>query len=154
MSCSVVRRVALPGSFFAIDGLLETWITVLDEFGAYPAVIDREIERYLPFLASTKTLIAAVKAGMGREEAHACIKRHAVAAALSMRNEGGDNDFLKRLGGDPGFPLDVESIRKAIGEPIEFVGLAGKQIMDVACHVGDIIDRHPEGIHYKTETIL
>ena len=37
--CSVVRRVALPDAFFAIDGLIETFLTVLDEFGAYPAVI-------------------------------------------------------------------------------------------------------------------
>ena len=62
VSCSVVRRVALPDAFFAADGLFETFLTVLDEFGAYPAVIDRELERYLPFLATTKVLIAAVRA--------------------------------------------------------------------------------------------
>ena len=37
--CSVVRRVTLPDSFFAVDGQIETFLTVLDEFGAYPAVI-------------------------------------------------------------------------------------------------------------------
>lgn len=65
--CSVVRRVALPDSFFAVDGQIETFLTVLDEFGAYPAVIGRELDRYLPFLATTKVLMAAVRAGMGRE---------------------------------------------------------------------------------------
>jgi hypothetical protein len=55
VSCSVVRRVALPGAFFALDGLFMTFLTVLDEFGAYPAVIARELERYLPFLATTAT---------------------------------------------------------------------------------------------------
>jgi adenylosuccinate lyase len=30
--CSVVRRVALPDSFYAIDGLFETFLTVLEEF--------------------------------------------------------------------------------------------------------------------------
>ena len=63
--CSVVRRVALPDSFFAVDGQIETMLTVLDEFGAYPAVIARELDRYLPFLATTKVLIAAVRAGSG-----------------------------------------------------------------------------------------
>lgn len=62
--CSVVRRVALPDSFFAVDGQIETFLTVLDEFGAYPAVIGRELDRYLPFLATTKVLMAAVRAGM------------------------------------------------------------------------------------------
>ncbi|HEY7007532.1 MAG TPA: adenylosuccinate lyase, partial [Jatrophihabitantaceae bacterium] len=61
VSCSVVRRVALPGAFFALDGLLETTLTVLDEFGAFPAVIERELDRYLPFLATTKVLMAAVR---------------------------------------------------------------------------------------------
>ena len=43
VSCSVVRRVALPDAFFATDGLFQTFLTVLDEFGAYPAVIAREL---------------------------------------------------------------------------------------------------------------
>ena len=62
VSCSVVRRVALPDAFFAIDGLFETFLTVLDDFGAYPAVARRELDRYLPFLATTKVLMAAVRA--------------------------------------------------------------------------------------------
>ena len=61
VSCSVVRRVALPDAFFAIDGLFETFLTVLDEFGAFPAVIQRELDRYLPFLATTKVLMGAVR---------------------------------------------------------------------------------------------
>ena len=46
VSCSVVRRVALPDAFYAIDGLLETTLTVLSEFGAFPAVIAAELDRY------------------------------------------------------------------------------------------------------------
>src|SRR5689334_25123657 len=62
--CSVVRRVALPDAFFAIDGLIETFLNVLAEFGAYPAVIEKELTRYLPFLATTRVLIASVRAGV------------------------------------------------------------------------------------------
>ena len=85
VSDSVVRRVALPDAFFAIDGLFETFLTVLDEFGAFPAVIERENHRYLPFLATTKVLMAAVRAGVGREVAHEAIKETAVGVALAMR---------------------------------------------------------------------
>ncbi len=92
--CSVVRRVALPDSFFAIDGLIETFLTVLEEFGAYPAVIGRELDRYLPFLATTKVLMAAVRAGMGREAAHHVIREHAVATALDMRERGAEPDLM------------------------------------------------------------
>jgi adenylosuccinate lyase len=86
---------------------LETFLTVLDEFGAYPAVIARELDRYLPFLATTKVLMAAVRAGVGRETAHEVIKEHAVAVALAMREKGADNDLLDRLAADDrGCPLD------------------------------------------------
>ena len=85
VSCSVVRRVALPDAFFAADGLFQTFLTVLDEFGAFPAVIQRELDRYLPFLATTKVLMAAVRNGVGRETAHEAIKEAAVGVALDMR---------------------------------------------------------------------
>ena len=88
VSCSVVRRVALPDAFFALDGLLETTLTVLDDFGAFPAVIARELDRYLPFLATTKVLMAAVRAGVGREEAHEAIKSHAVGGGPGHAGTG------------------------------------------------------------------
>ena len=87
VSDSVVRRVAIPDSFLAVDGLFETFLTVLDELGAYPAVIERELERYLPFLVTTKVLMAAVRSGVGREVAHEAIMEHAVASALEMREQ-------------------------------------------------------------------
>ena len=86
--CSVVRRVAMPDAFFAADGLFQTFLTVLDELGPYPAVIERELDRYLPFLATTRVLVAAVGKGVGREVAHEVIKVHAVAAALAHAREG------------------------------------------------------------------
>ncbi len=99
--------MALPDAFFATDGLFETFLTVLDDFGAYPAVIDRELERYLPFLATTKVLMAAVRAGVGRETAHEAIKEHAVAVALAHAGAGHEgNDLLDRLAADPRLPLD------------------------------------------------
>jgi hypothetical protein len=85
VSCSVVRRVALPDAFFAMDGLFETFLTVLDSFGAYPAVIARELDRYLPFLATTKVLIASVRAGVGRETAHEAIKEQRPARPARRR---------------------------------------------------------------------
>ena len=116
VSCSVVRRVALPDAFFALDGLLETTLTVLDDFGAFPAVIARELDRYLPFLATTKVLMAAVRAGTGREQAHEAIKEHAVRVALDMREQGAaDNDLLARLAADPRLGLDAGDAGRAAG---------------------------------------
>ena len=129
--CSVVRRVALPDAFFAIDGLFETFLTVLDEFGAFPAVIEAELRRYLPFLATTKVLMAAVRAGVGRETAHEVIKTHAVAVALDMRRGQATNDLFDRLAADGRLGLDRAALEELVAEPIEFTGAARDQVARV-----------------------
>jgi adenylosuccinate lyase len=154
VSCSVVRRVALPDSFFAIDGLFETFLTVLDEFGAFPAVIDRELDRYLPFLATTKVLMAAVRAGVGRETAHEAIKEHAVAVALAMREGTPENDLLDRLAGDSRLPLTREQLDALIAEPMEFTGAARDQVARVNARVQVIAESHPAAAAYSPGSIL
>ena len=152
--CSVVRRVALPDAFFAIDGQTETFLTVLEEFGAYPAVIQRELDRYLPFLATTKVLIAAVRAGMGREAAHEVIGEHAVATALAMRERGGGQDLLERLAADPRLPLDRAALEAALADRQSFTGAAGSQIDSVVAAVDDLVRAYPEAAKYTPGSIL
>ena len=152
VSCSVVRRVALPDAFYAIDGLLETMLTVLDEFGAFPAVISAELERYLPFLATTKILMAAVKCGVGREVAHEVIKEHAVKAALGMR-EGKKNTLLEDLASDDRLPLDRQALDALISDPIEFTGEARQQVARVVSRIDAITSAHPAAAQYKPGSI-
>jgi adenylosuccinate lyase len=152
--CSVVRRVALPDAFFAIDGQIETFLTVLEEFGAYPAVIQRELDRYLPFLATTKVLIAAVRAGMGREAAHAVIKEHAVAVALAMRERGAEPDLLDRLAADPRLPLDRAALDGALADKQSFTGAAGSQVDRVVAAVADLASAYPDAAKYTPGAIL
>ena len=155
VSCSVVRRVALPDAFFALDGLLQTLLTVLDEFGAYPDVIDRELDRYLPFLATTKVLMAAVAAGAGRETAHEVIKEHAVAVALAMREQGAQrNDLLDRLAEDERLPLDRARLEGLLAQRLSFTGLAGAQVDVVVGRVEDLLTRFPDSVGYVHEPIL
>jgi adenylosuccinate lyase len=137
VSCSVVRRVALPDAFYAIDGLLETMLTVLHEFGIFPAVIAAEIERYLPFLSTTKILMAGIKAGIGREEAHEIIKEHATKAVLEMR-DGKSNSLLKALGEDSRFPLDIVDLENLMSDPIEYTGDARRQVKRVIARIEKI----------------
>jgi adenylosuccinate lyase len=152
--CSVVRRVALPDAFFAIDGQIETFLTVLEEFGAYPAVIERELNRYLPFLATTRILIAAVKAGMGREAAHELISEHAVAVALAMRERGADPDLLDRLAADPRLPLDRAALDEALADRRVFIGAADTQVGAVAAAADELVSRYPEAAKYSPGAIL
>src|SRR5699024_5183278 len=155
VSDSVVRRVALPDAFFAIDGLLETLLTVLSEFGAYPAVVDRELSRYLPFLATTKVLVASVRAGVGRETAHEVIREHAVAVALAMREQGqAENDLLDRLAADDRLPLDRHRLDELLADPLSFTGTAESQVDTVIARVQDIVARFPEAAAYTPAPIL
>ncbi|MBX6722685.1 MAG: adenylosuccinate lyase [Dactylosporangium sp.] len=155
VSCSVVRRVALPDAFFAADGLFLTLLTVLDEFGAYPAVIARELDRYLPFLATTKVLVAAVRRGVGRETAHEVIKEHAVAVALAMREKGvATNDLLDRLAADERLRLTRAELDELVSDVTAFTGLASAQVRAVADRVAAVVAAHPDAAAYVPPPIL
>ena len=155
VSCSVVRRVALPDAFLATDGLFQTFLTVLDEFGVYPAVVERELRRYLPFLATTRVLVAAVQAGMGREEAHEVIKGHAVAAALALRVDGAsETDLLDRLAADGRLPLDRFTLDAVVEDPSAFAGNAPAQVAAVVERVAVVVAARPWAAAYDPEPIL
>src|SRR3954454_6949472 len=154
VSDSVVRRVALPDAFFACDGLFQTFLTVLDEFGAFPAVIQRELDRYLPFLATTKVLMAAVRNGVGRETAHEAIKEHAVEVALEMRQGRTDNDLFDRLAGDTRLGLTRDQISALVADPIEFTGAAVAQVQAVVRRIEEVVGTDPAAAAYAPGAIL
>lgn len=156
VSCSVVRRVALPDAFFATDGLFETFLTVLDELGPFPAVVEAEVRRELPFLATTRLLTAAVAAGMGREAAHAAIKDHAVFATLARRagSTGPDTDLLARLADDEAFPLDRPALDALLADPVALAGVAGDQVDAFVSRAEALAAEHPDAASYDPAPIL
>lgn len=155
VSCSVVRRVALPDAFYAADGLFETFLTVLDEFGVFPAVVQRELDRYLPFLATTKVLMSAVRAGVGREAAHEAIKEHAVAVALEMREQGSaGNDLFARLAADERLALTEADLASLVAAPLEFTGAATAQVAAVVAQVDELVSADPTAAAYTPGAIL
>ncbi len=149
-----MRRVALPGAFLATDGLFETFLSVLDGFGAYPAVIERELDRYLPFLATTKVLMAAVRRGVGREQAHEAIKEHAVAVALALREGAAGNDLAERLASDDRLGLDRATIGEVLADRVGFVGTAPHQVEAFVGQIEPIVAAHPDAARYRPEPIL
>ena len=152
--CSVIRRVALPDAFFALDGMFETFLTVLAEFGAFPAMIDRELERYLPFLATTRILMAAVRVGVGRETAHEVIKENAVAVALNMRENGGEQDLIDRLAADDRLPLTKQQLDDALADRHAFIGAAESQTHRVIDRVRALVAQYPQAADYVPGEIL
>lgn len=153
VSCSVVRRVALPDAFLAIDGLFETFLTVLGEFAVFPAVIERELERHLPFLATTRVLTAAVAAGVGREVAHDVVREHSLAVAGALR-EGRDDDLFARLAADPRLPLGADELAGILASARELTGTAGSQVDRFVERVAIVGARHPAASAYRPQAIL
>lgn len=155
VSCSVVRRCVLPDAFMAADGLFETFITVLDQMQVYEPVINTELDRYLPFLMTTTIMMAAVKRGMGREEAHEVIKEHAVSVSNDLRNGAiSRNDLLDRLGADERLPLSREEIGQIYDENAGDTGMAADQVSGFVSLVSEIAAIYPEGVGYTPGAIL
>ncbi len=155
VSCSVVRRVALPDAFFAIDGLLDTFLTILDQMEVFPAMIKRENAHYLPFLLSTTIMMEAVKEGAGREDAHAAIKEHAVATVKDLRKgKINENDLAKRLAKDKRVGLKAGAINTIIKEGHKRIGAAHSQIDSFVKKASSWDKRYPNANAYKPPPIL
>jgi adenylosuccinate lyase len=155
VSCSVVRRVALPGAFFAADGQLEGALTVLAEMGFYEDAIAQELKQYLPFLASTSLLMEALRKGGGREIVHEAIKEHAVLVAEALRNgEISENDLGQRLADDDRVPLDFSEISDVLNNPRRFGASAPEQVEIFAEEVGKWTKRFPEAKNLVPEALL
>jgi adenylosuccinate lyase len=119
VSCSVVRRVVIPDSFYVLDGLLHTFMTILQEFGAFEEKIKAELDEQLPLLATAKLLMECVKAGMGREVAHQIIKKHSTITAPS--------DLFAAIASEKEFPLSLEQMNRLIQNLSDFAGLSAEQ---------------------------
>jgi adenylosuccinate lyase len=151
VSCSAVRRIMLPDAFLATDGLLQTALVVFEELGVFPAVIEAELARDLPFLATTRVLTASVERGLGREEAHELVKEHAVSAALDRREMSGAPGLVERLADDERIPLDRADIEALLANPAEFTGTAIDQVRRIVDRVDRIVAQHPEAAAAASE---
>jgi len=156
VSCSVVRRVTIADAFYAMDGLCETTLTVLNEMGAYEIVIEKEVDKYLPFLATTQILMLAVEKGIGREEAHHIIKKYAIAEALNLR-EGKEPVLAKKLSEDAKFitaKITLKDIQNILDNKEAFIGNAKKQIEDVSKKASELLKKYSKYAKYEPREIL
>lgn len=156
VSCSVVRRVTIADAFYAIDGLSETTLTILNEMGAYETVIEKEVDKYLPFLATTQILMLAVERGIGREDAHHIIKKYAIAEALNMR-EGKEPEIAKKICADPKFieaKISLKEIQNILTNKDKFIGNAKAQIDVVSQKSANLILKYSKEAKYEPREIL
>ncbi len=156
VSCSVVRRIALPDACFALDGLFETVLNILSQMSVHREVIESENRKYLPFLCTTTVLMRMVQAGVGREQAHNLIKKHAVAALEAMRRSGAgaSNNLMDRLAGDPEVPIDAKELDTILEEASSLTGRAVDQVNTFLTEVDKVTEAHPKAAAYRPMSIL
>jgi adenylosuccinate lyase len=123
---SANRRISIAEGFLAADAILNIYMNVADGLVVYPKSIRQRIMRELPFMATENILMDAVKRGGDRQTLHEKIRRHSVAAAKVVKEEGGENDLIGRIASDPSFGLTREDL-DGILQPEKYVGRAPQQ---------------------------
>jgi adenylosuccinate lyase len=126
VSCSVVRRVALPDSFYALDAILDTSINVLSNLVINTEAIKSELNETLPFILSSKILMKAVELGMGREVAHEVIKVHA-RNAFAHYQKTGVNNFFELVSNDKRLGVSKDFLVNLLVNPLQHSGRAQEQ---------------------------
>jgi adenylosuccinate lyase len=158
VSCSALRRVLIPDAFYTTDGLLETTLTVLNQMGAYPTMISKEVDRYLPFLATTEILSISIQHGLGRERAHSLIKKHAIGEALKMREEGNDlNMLMERLSREPEFieaGITLPILVNIMNDKSHFLGNSKSQIESILRKTEPLLNKYCKEAEYEPKDIL
>jgi adenylosuccinate lyase len=158
VSCSALRRVIIPDAFYASDGLVETTLTVLNQMGPYPAVIEQELDKYMPFLATTSILGIALKHGIGREKAHNIIRKYAIAEALRIREQGSQvNKLISLLAQDPEFEeagITEKELEEILSDKTLFIGNSHKQIDAIIEQTQSLLKKYSAQAKYEPGEIL
>ena len=149
LDASANKRLSIPETFLATDGMLMIVTDVAGGLVVYPKVIESRIRAELPFIASENILMAAVKAGGDRQELHERIRKHAQAAARQVKQHGKANDLIERLTNDAAFAkVEIE----AVLDPKKYIGMAPQPTRDfIKAQVTPIRRKHRAALGKNTE---
>ena len=124
---SANRRIAVSEAFLGVDGILNILMNVCGGLVVYPKVITARVMNELPFMATENILMDAVKRGGDRQQLHERLRVHSQAAARVVKEEGGKNDLIDRIAGDPAFGVTRQEIEKLL-DPVNFIGRSKEQV--------------------------
>ncbi|MGI6512663.1 MAG: adenylosuccinate lyase [Catenisphaera adipataccumulans] len=148
---SANKRISIAEAFLAIDGILDLYLNISSGLVVYPKVVEADLQKELPFMATENILMDAVKAGGDRQELHEAIRQHSMAAGNVVKKEGRPNDLIDRIAADPRFGMTKEQI-EAIMKPINFVGRSVQQTEEFfADYIDPILEAHKKDLGVKAE---
>lgn len=123
---SANRRVAIPEAFLAADAICELLVNISRGLVVYPKVIEARVRSELPFMAMENIMMEAVARGGNRQELHEKIRRHSLEAGKRVKEEGLDNDLIRRISGDPAFDVDETALNACL-DPANYIGRCSEQ---------------------------
>ncbi|MCP4643615.1 MAG: adenylosuccinate lyase [bacterium] len=148
---SAIRRLSLPESFLACDGILNLYMNIMENPAVYPKVIEKRLRAELPFMATENILMACVKKGGDRQVLHEVIRAHAQEAGRRVKEEGADNDLLGRLAADPAIGMTVEEIDETL-DLNKFVGRAPQQVDEfLEGFIDPMLQRHADRLGAESD---
>ena len=131
---SANRRLSIPESFLATDAILILMNNIVAGLEVHPARIRRRLMDELPFMATEELIVRSVRAGGDRQEAHEIIRKHSIAAARAVKDEGTSNDMLERLAADKKFNVSIDDMKSTM-DPMRFIGRAPQQVEEFLAEV-------------------
>ena len=124
---SAIRRMDIPQAFLLTDAILKLYVNISSQMVVFPKQIERHLRMELPFMSTEKILMEAVEKGESRQEMHEVVKEHSLAAGKVVKEEGLDNDLLKRLADDERIPFSYDALLELVGDYTQFTGRASAQ---------------------------
>lgn len=149
---SANKRIAVPEAYLATDAVLLLWHNVAAGMDVYPEVVGRRLAEQLPYLAAEPVLMIATRRGGDRQQLHAVIRRHAIAAAEQVR-QGKSNDLVERLAGDPAIAIERDELERIL-TPEAMAGRAPQQVERfIAEWVDPVLERYRDEIQDESPTL-
>jgi adenylosuccinate lyase len=131
---SANRRLVLPEAYLATDAILLLWRSVAAGLAVYPAMVRRNLEEELPFMASESVLLAAAARGGDRQVLHERLRVLSREAGRRVKELGETNPLLELIAADPAFGLDRAALAELMASG-SFVGRAPEQVDEFLAEV-------------------
>jgi adenylosuccinate lyase len=148
---SANKRISIAEGFLAVDGILSLVINIAGGLVVNPAVIERNLMRELPFMATENIMMDCVKKGGDRQQLHERIRVHSIEAGRRVKQGDGNNDLLERIAADPAFGVTLEELQGMLS-PSRYVGRAPEQTAEfLSLQVNPILERHRDKLGINVE---
>ena len=144
---SANKRLSIPQSFLALDAILIIWLNIMDGVVVYPKVIEANIQKELPFMATENIIMESVKKGMDRQEVHEIIRELSMEETKEIKINGKPNNLIDRIIKDGRLGLKAEDM-EGILISANYTGFASEQVVDfISQEIDPVLEK------YKNEII-